>query len=49
VSIDNIVGIARVRLPRVFVDRGGLVEALGEARRADLLAEHMGPQGFRHR
>jgi hypothetical protein len=39
----------RVRLPRVFVDRGGLAEALGEACRADLLAEHTGPRGFRRR
>jgi hypothetical protein len=39
----------RVRLPRVFVDRGRLAEALGEALRADLPAEHTGPRGFRRR
>jgi hypothetical protein len=36
----------RVRLPRVFVDRGGLAELLGEARRTDLPAEHTGLRGF---
>jgi hypothetical protein len=38
----------RVRLPRVLVYRGGLAEALGEARRADLPAEHAGSWGFQH-
>jgi hypothetical protein len=33
---------AGVRLPVVFVDRRGLAEALGEARRADLPVEHTG-------
>jgi hypothetical protein len=37
----------RVRLPRVLVNLGGLAEALGEACRADLLAEHTGSRGFR--
>jgi hypothetical protein len=36
----------RVHLPPVFVDRGGLVEALREARCTDLLAEHTGPWGL---
>jgi hypothetical protein len=36
-----------VRFPRVFVDRRGLAEALREARRADLPAEHMGSRGLR--
>jgi hypothetical protein len=39
----------RVCLPRVFVDRGGLAEALREARRADLTVEHAGPGGRRGR
>jgi hypothetical protein len=39
----------RVRLPRVLIDRGGLAEALGEARRADLPAEHVGSRGLRRR
>jgi hypothetical protein len=38
-----------VRLPCVLVDRRGLVEALREARRADLPAEHAGPRGLRGR
>jgi hypothetical protein len=40
---------AGVRLPVVLVDRRGLEEALGEARRADLPAEHAGPRGLRCR
>jgi hypothetical protein len=39
----------RVRHTRVLVDRGGLAEALREARRADLPAEHTGPRGLRRR
>jgi hypothetical protein len=38
-----------VCLPRVLVDRRGLAEALREARRADLPAEHTGSRGFRRR
>jgi hypothetical protein len=37
---------AGVHLPVVFVDRRGLAEALGEARRADLPAEHTGSRGL---
>jgi hypothetical protein len=39
----------RVRLPRVLVDPRGLAEALREARRVDLPAEHTGPRGLRRR
>jgi hypothetical protein len=35
-----------VCLPRVLVDRRGLAEALREACRADLPAEHADPQGL---
>jgi hypothetical protein len=38
---------SRVRLPRVLGDGGRLAEALGEAHRADLPAEHVGSRGFR--
>jgi hypothetical protein len=38
-----------VRLPVVFVDRRGLAEALGEARRADLPAKHASSRGLRRR
>jgi hypothetical protein len=37
---------ARIRLPSVLVDGGGLSEALGETRRANLPAEHAGFQEF---
>jgi hypothetical protein len=40
---------AGVRLPVVLVDRCGLAEALGEARRADFLAEHAGSRWLRRR
>jgi hypothetical protein len=40
---------AGVRLPVVLVDRRGLAEALREARRADLSAEHTGSRGLRRR
>jgi hypothetical protein len=36
-----------VHLPHVLGDGCGLAEALGDARRADLPAEHAGSQGFR--
>jgi hypothetical protein len=39
----------RARLPRVLVDRRGLVEALREARHADLPAEHASTRGLRRR
>jgi hypothetical protein len=39
---------SRVFLPQVLGDGGGPVEALGEARRADLPAKHAGSRGFRH-
>jgi hypothetical protein len=38
-----------VRLPIVLVNRRGLAEALGEARRADFPAEHAGPRWLRRR
>jgi hypothetical protein len=38
-----------VNLPRVLVDQRGLAEALREARRADLPAEHTGSRGLRRR
>jgi hypothetical protein len=38
-----------VRLPVVLVNRRGLAEALGEARRADLPAEHTGSRWLRRR
>jgi hypothetical protein len=40
---------AGVRLPVVLDDRRGLTEALGEAHRADLPAEHAGSRGLRRR
>jgi uncharacterized membrane protein len=40
---------AGVRLPRVLVDRRGLVEALREARRANHPAEHTGSRGLQRR
>jgi hypothetical protein len=40
---------AGVRLPHVLVDRRGLAEALREARRADLPAEHTGLRELRRR
>jgi hypothetical protein len=38
-----------VCFPCVLGDGGRLAEALGDVRRADLLAEHAGSRGFRRR
>jgi hypothetical protein len=46
VVVESYVGVC---LPVVFVDRRGLAKALGEARRADLPAEHAGSRGLRRR